>query len=326
MNRELAGQPSVLRPEPPPSPTTGPLPVVSASHRAASPATPRSLPILTANRRGLQSCAPGLPGLSVPAASAFGPGMAALPGQRPPATPITGLHLPPVEDPSLPKLEPGPAAPVLHGGGVQSLQPGPREALTTRRGGRIERGAHRADGEPGARDADDVHDDLALIGAALYAEHVARSPRPGAVASGGSAPDAQRSAGSATVVDLRSVPASAPRTATMGRGGAGGVDELVYAAIAEAGADDFTLTLEQPARRATSLFEPVHRESPTSAHPPAAEWAPSGPVRVDDAEMQRLATAARTASRAMRPSLPPSPYFTPGAFDADSEPARRDSA
>ena len=326
LNRELAGQPSVLRPEPPPSPTTGPLPVVSASHRAASPATPRSLPILTANRRGLQSCAPGLPGLPVPAASVFGPGLAALPGQRPPATPITGLHMPPVEDPSLPKLEPGPAAAVLHGGGVPRLEPGPREDLTTRRAGRPGRGAHRADGEPGATGTDDVHDDLALIGAALHAEHAAGAPRPGAIASGGSAPSAQPSARSATVVDLRSVPASAPSTATMGRGGAGGVDQLVYAAIAEAGADDFTLTLERPARRAASLFEPVHRQGPTSAHPPAAEWAPAGTARVDDSEMERLAAAARTASRAMRHRLPPSPYFTPGAFDAESEPARRDSA
>lgn len=276
LTRELAGLPSVLRPEPPPAPTTGPLPLVAASDRAATPATPRSLPILTANRRGLQSCAPELPGLPVPSMSAFG---AVVPGQRPPATPITGLHLPPVEDPSLPKLTPGPGAPV-----VRQLDPGPRHEL-----------------------------DLALIGAALHAERADESAR---------AEPADRR----LVVDLRSIPATAPVTATMSGTSSVEVDSLVFAAIAEAGADDFTITLEQPARRAVSLFEPAVRSSASGPGRPRADAVrtSSWPVTADDAELRRLAGTARTASRAMRPSPPPSPFFTPGAFEAQG--LQRESA
>lgn len=310
LTRELAGLPSVLRPEPPPPPATGPLPLVSASDRAAGPATPRSLPILTANRRGLQSCAPELPGLPVPALSAFGvsgsaaPGTVAalagsvggpvgvVPGQRPPATPITGLNLPPVEDPSLPKLTPGPAAPV-----VRQLDPGPRQPLTGRRG---RHSSWSGTGEP--REGG-VHD-LALIGAALHAERA--EPRERGL-----------------VVDIRSVPASAPVTATMSGASPAEVDGLVFAAIAQARADDFTIALEQPARRAVSLFEQVVRSGSGRARADAVR-APSGPVAVDDDELRRLAGTARTASRAMRPSPPPSPFFTPGAFEAEAP--RRESA
>ena len=334
LNRELAGQPSVLRPDLPPAHTTGPLPLVSASDRAAGPVTPRSLPILTANRRGLQSCAPEMPGLLVPAVSAFGAPVFALPGQRPPATPITGLHLPPVENPSLPKLAPGPAAPVLRGSGVPQLDAGPRQAVPAHR---VLGPADASEaGEFGEAGGDGLRDDLALIGAALSAERGAPPSRPAAATPADQVASGGQPARGAVVVDLRAVPATAPSTAAMGSASPLEVDDLVYAAIAEAGADDFTLSLEKPSRHTASLFEPVARSGPSGRLDPHAGDVPSGPLWVDDTEMRRLAGTARTASRAMRPTLPPSPYFTPGAFATEPfatepfatepGPARRHSA
>ncbi len=278
LKRERDASPAMLFPQPPPAPITGPLPIVSAEHRAAGPITPRSLPILTANRRGLQSSAPA------EAAAVLASGL--LPGQRPPATPITGLSLPPVEDPGLPKLEPGPAAPMLHTGSVPRLDPGPSQS--------VDRG-HR----DGSRDSGD----FALIGAALIVERATRRPEP-----------------AAAVLDLRTAAADTPRTTTMSRTSPVRVDDMVLASMTESDRGEFEVFLEQPARRAASLFEPSGRH--------VAERATGEPFHVDEVQMRRLADAARHASRQMRSSgrhLPASPYFTPGAFDGEAQ-AQRDSA
>lgn len=302
-HRERDAAPSVLRPTPPPSPTTGPLPIVDAFDRAASPATPRSLPILTSNRRGLQSCAPGLPGTPVPARSAAGLGplnLFGLPAQRPPATPITGLEMSMTRDPSLPVLPPGPGAPVLATAGVPVLEPGPTESVEAHSGSRAGVGRHAGHGRHAVMRPEDEQRrvtagraesqpsfdalaDLALIGAALADDLAA-----------------------AAVVDLRTVPERHPATATMAPDQ---VEALVYASISSAAAqDDFVLTLERPEPRPASLFEPASR-----GHHDAGERS----VVVDQAAMRQLAEGARAASRAMRPGVPPSPFFTPGAFVPD---------
>lgn len=289
LRRELDTAPSVLRPTPPPLPTTGPLPIVDAFDRASSPATPRSLPILTANRRGLQSCAPGLPGMPVPAVSATGVsplGWPILPSQRPPATPITGLHMPPLEDPSLPKLTPGPAAPVLATAGVPKLTPGPSQQVAEHPdGARVAgHGRHAGLGRHAVTppSAEPLHD-LALIGAALAGD-LANRPET-------------------SVVDLRAVPARRPMTATMP---AAQVEAMVYASIADAAADDFVVTLEGSGGRSASLFEPVNR--------------PAHDARAEQEDIRQVAAGARAASRAMRPRVPPSPFFTPGAFVGETRP------
>ncbi len=242
LRRQLVHQPAVLLPQPPPPPATGPLQiVVDAFDRASSPPTPRSLPILTSNRRGLQSCAPGLAGPSVPAVS----WPIQLPAQRLPATPITGLHLPPVADPSLPELEPGPAVPVLSVGVVAQLAPGPREPVT------------------GPLDL--------------------------------------------PVTDIRTVPAR--RTAVAAGLSAESIDALVYSSLARAELDGLTLTLEGPPRVPGSLFEPA---------------VPAGSMRLVDAEADRIGPAAAgpapagQTARGGAQHLPPSPFFTPGAFERES--------
>lgn len=303
LRRDMASVPSFLLPSPPPSPTTGPLPIVDAFDRAAAPATPRSLPILTANRRGLQSCAPGLPGLDVPATSARGieelagavadlasalptrPRLEAgramppigplLPGQRPPATPITGLSLPPVPDPAITPLEPGPADPLLDTAGLPILQPGPSVPVAE----------HPAVVTPAGSTASP---------AASVASVASAVTGPGVSAEAG-----------ATVIDLRVVADPAP--ATLLQPSAAAVDALVFSAIAEAEADAFTITMEQPGRAAASLFEPLQRPRQDGL-----SWA------FDDVD--RAVAETRAAARAMRPGIPPSPFFTPGAFVArDSE-------
>jgi len=306
LRRELAAVPAVLIPTPPPSPITGPLPMVDAFDLPATPATPRSLPILTANRRGLQSCAPELPGMPVPVQSCEGDsplGLPLLPGQRPPATPITGLLLPVAEEPSLPKLEPGPHAPVLSAAGVPRLDPGPSdrvgdhpEAIPPASHGRhAGRGRHAAVRPTVARNDEVVtppsEADLALVGAALTGP-----------LTGGTSTDlpAER----AEVLDLRTVAAVRPATAILP---AAQVEELVYSAIsaAEAPEDELTRTLEPAGQPpAASLFEPGHR----------AGAAPGAVVTPDPESIRRLAAGAREAARGMRASLPPSPFFTPGAF------------
>ena len=343
LNRELAGAPSVLRPLPPPAPTTGPSPVVEAADRATGPATPRSLPILTANRRGLQSCAPELPGLPVPAISgplvrhpdlapvaALGPTLAGVPGQRPPATPISGLHLPPVEDPDLPKLQPGPAAPMLHTAGMPRLRPGPSEVF--------------AEHSVSASEVGDDPLELAMIGAALLAEREAgpatrSAARPrhrvaagrgeaggeAFVAGSGQAVGAVAAASSRPgVLDLRTVPSTRPATAVLSRRGAAAVDDLVFTAIEESTRSELELALE-PGRRPASLFEPVATPRHGRHVPDPGDDAGGGRVAVDEVEMRRLAEAARYAARAMRSSPPPSPFFTPGAFDDEAR-TQRDSA
>lgn len=305
LRRELAAVPSVLIPTPPPSPITGPLPIVEAFDLPAAPATPRSLPILTANRRGLQSCAPELPGMPVPVRSSedVSPlGLPLLPGQRPPATPISGLLLPVAEEPSLPKLEPGPQAPVLSTGGVPMLDPGPSERVgdhpgTTAPAGHgrhTGRGRHAAVRPAAVREVQPIapsEADLALIGAALSGRH----QRP-------ASPEAVREV--AAVVDLRTVAAHRPATDSLP---AEQVEELVYSVISTADAhlDELTLTLESDRNRPpASLFEPAGRPDASS---PAT-------VTADPETIRQLAAGARAASRAMRPGVAPSPFFTPGAF------------
>jgi len=285
LRRELATQPSVLIPQPPPSPVTGPLQiVVDAFDRAASPPTPRSLPILTSNRRGLQSCAPGLAGPSVPAISVPGaswplptsiePAVAGhqpvgqLPSQRPPATPITGLYLPPVTDPSLPQLEPGPAVPVLSSS-VPQLAPGPREPVT----GPIQLPVELPRREPSGHD--------------LFT------------------PATRSREGWADVIDVRTIPAREPATAS--GLSAESIDALVYSSLAQAEVDGLTLTMEGPWRVAGSLFEPVVPSENSQA---------PGSVLAD--RVGQATAAARQASRSSGAALPPSPFFTPGAFERES--------
>ena len=269
LRRELATQPSVLIPQPPPSPVTGPLQiVVDAFDRAASPPTPRSLPILTSNRRGLQSCAPGLAGPSVPAISVPGMPVGQLPSQRPPATPITGLYLPPVTDPSLPQLEPGPAVPVLSSS-VSQLAPGPREPVT----GPIQLPIDLPRREPAGHD--------------LFT------------------PATRSREGWADVIDVRTIPAREPATAS--GLSAESIDALVYSSLAQAEVDGLTLTLEGPRRVAGSLFEPVV---------PSGNSQVPGSVLAD--RVGQATAAARQASRSSGAALPPSPFFTPGAFERES--------
>jgi len=269
LRRELATQPSVLIPQPPPSPVTGPLQiVVDAFDRAASPPTPRSLPILTSNRRGLQSCAPGLAGPSVPAISVPGMPVGQLPSQRPPATPITGLYLPPVTDPSLPQLEPGPAVPVLSSS-VSQLAPGPREPVT----GPIQLPIDLPRREPAGHD--------------LFT------------------PATRSREGWADVIDVRTIPAREPATAS--GLSAESIDALVYSSLAQAEVDGLTLTMEGPWRVAGSLFEPVVPSENSQA---------PGSVLAD--RVGQATAAARQASRSSGAALPPSPFFTPGAFERES--------
>ena len=269
LRRELATQPSVLIPQPPPSPVTGPLQiVVDAFDRAASPPTPRSLPILTSNRRGLQSCAPGLAGPSVPAISVPGMPVGQLPSQRPPATPITGLYLPPVTDPSLPQLEPGPAVPVLSSS-VSQLAPGPREPVT----GPIQLPIDLPRREPAGHD--------------LFT------------------PATRSREGWADVIDVRTIPAREPATAS--GLSAESIDALVYSSLAQAEVDGLTLTMEGPWRVAGSLFEPVVPSENSQA---------PGSVLAD--RVGQATAAARQASRSSAQVLPPSPFFTPGAFERES--------
>jgi hypothetical protein len=292
LRRELATQPAVLLPQPPPtSPGTGPRPVVvDAFDRASSPPTPRSLPILTANRRGLQSCAPGLVGPSVPAISwplqvpppqvqmpqqpmpqvpAAQP-VAQLPVQRPPATPITGLHLPPVADPSLPELEPGPAVPVLSAGVVPQLPPGPCEPVT----GPVE------------------------LPRPPHQDHSLFTPA-------GSGRSGDRRADVIDVIDVRTVPAR--ESASSAGLSAESIDALVYSSLVHAERDGLTLTLEGPPRVPGSLFEPV--VPVRSAHP------------ADTSRAGRIAQGTAAAVQTFRggaAELPPSPFFTPGAFERES--------
>jgi hypothetical protein len=84
------------------------------------------------------------------------------------------------------------------------------------------------------------------------------------------------------------------------------VEAMVYASIADAAADDFVVTMEGPAGRSASLFEPVRR--------------PHHDPRAQPEDIRRVAAGARAASRAMRPRVPASPFFTPGAFIGESRP------
>ncbi|MBL8929541.1 MAG: hypothetical protein JNL54_05420 [Kineosporiaceae bacterium] len=286
LRRELDAAPSVLRPVPPPTPITGPLPLVDAFDRPAAPATPRSLPILTSNRRGLQSCAPGAPGALVPALSADGAGpMTAfgLPAQRPPATPITGLELAMHHDPSLPTLSPGPAAPVLATSGVPVLEPGPSEPLDALGAAPAGSGRHAGLGRHATTRP-------VLEPVAVASLHDGHAPVPHDV------PVPHEAA----VVDLRTLPQRRPATAVLSPVE---VEDLVYASISAPEQEDVVLHLERPQRRPASLFEPVHQH-----------LVPERPVTVDQDALRELAAGARAASRAMRPGLPPSPFFTPGAF------------
>ncbi|MFZ0158113.1 MAG: hypothetical protein WAL50_03700, partial [Kineosporiaceae bacterium] len=137
--------------------------------------------------------------------------------------------------------------------------------------------------------AEPMHD-LALIGAALAGDLAAAEV-----------------AGPGDVVDLRAIPVRHPMTASMP---AAEVEAMVYASIADADAadDDFVLTMEGPAGRPSSLFEPVRR--------------PHHDSRAEPEDIRRVAAGARAASRAMRPRVPASPFFTPGAFVGESRPDR----
>jgi hypothetical protein len=105
------------------------------------------------------------------------------------------------------------------------------------------------------------------------------------------------------VVDLRSVPEVSPATAVAP---AAEVEAMVFASIAGAAEDDFVVTLEGEPRRPANLFEPSGGAAAPGGH---------------HAAIRDLAVGARAASRAMRPGVPPSPFFTPGAVVPTSESA-----
>ncbi len=338
LSRKLDGVSAVLHPEPASLPVSAPAPQVAAA-QVAGPVTPHALPILTANRRGLQSCAPDLPGLPVtatgslplpapagvapseaektpePAYAAAGPdtpvvggptvgapggglGALGLPGQRPPATPISGLALSPLVLPALSRLTPGPSDRL--GPDRQVRTPSMAELEVVTRTGSLDLAMiASAASERGAHPSGDSRSATALVVRTAVAQSVRSVEQPVL---------------GAAVIDLRSAPdmlevAEKPST----------VHEVRF--VTEERAEERSAVRPPVARVADpaareALFSP--RNWPGASGLPAEEWGRPSGVDADIAELRRLASTGRTASRAMRSSVPPSPYFTPGAFDPEA--------
>ena len=294
LSNEVNARPAMLRPEPLPAfaPAGASMQVVSTFSRPAEPATPRSLPILTANHRGLQSsrfeaAAPVPP--TVPAPTAPAPlvltsapvataAIARLVAETPrlqaadvddvPTTQIPRLatapaHWTPAEPlPSIAMPAATTAVPRLILGGDRSALPMPRPPATP------------------------------ITGLLLP------SFRHGSATS----------VSEMRVVDLRSssrVPAGSlieSRTTTA---------PLTRRSRTTVAATEVVEPI--------SLFEPVRHHEPTSLFEPRPRN--GRPGAVPTAPDPQAADGARHAWRGMRPGVPPSPFFTPGAFEGSSRSA-----